>query len=237
MRFRVASYNVRNGRAFDWGNSWPFRRAATAATIESLDADIIGLQEVYRFQYRWLQPRLRGYAGTWAGRNRQGRSGEGCPLLVRDARARIVEAQTRWYPPGGEFPRIATTSRVAVDDVELQVVNTHLDAKSPDHRRASVEQLLGWLDRSLPQIVIGDFNAEPDDALFEPLFRVGLRHALPSAAGGSDHGFTGAEDGPRLDHVLVSANVHVVTAGVARPRPGGRLGSDHWPVVADLDLS
>ena len=216
MSFRVASYNIRNGRAFDWGNSWPLRRSATAATIEHVAADIVGLQEVYRFQYRWLHKRLVGFAGTWAGRNQDGRAGEGCPILVRSARA--------------------TIAKVTVDGATLQVVNTHLDSRSVEHRRASVDQLVTWLDPALPRAVLGDFNVDPDDAVFTPLLEAGLSHALPPDAGGSDHRFTGATDGRRLDHILVSDDITVVHAEVARPQPGGRLGSDHWPVVADLRL-
>ncbi|HJR24407.1 MAG TPA: endonuclease/exonuclease/phosphatase family protein, partial [Acidimicrobiales bacterium] len=55
---RVATFNVRNGRALDgFVRAWPFRRRAVVAAIASLDADVVGLQEAYRFQLRSL---LRG---------------------------------------------------------------------------------------------------------------------------------------------------------------------------------
>jgi len=84
---RVASFNIRNGIAWDGLDSWPLRRPATAATIAGLDADLLGLQEVYGFQQRYLLRRLPGYAATGAGRT-DGRSrGERCAVLTASARS------------------------------------------------------------------------------------------------------------------------------------------------------
>jgi endonuclease/exonuclease/phosphatase family metal-dependent hydrolase len=246
-RLRVASFNVRNGRALDGRNSWPCRRRAAAAAVAGLDADVVGLQEVFAFQQRSLLRRLDGYVAVGRGRD-DGRRGERTPLLLREATVRAVAHATRWYGddpdrpgtrlPGARFPRIATLATVEVraTGALAQVVCTHLDASRRDARRAAAEQLAGWLDPSLPRVVVGDLNARPDAPELAPLLAVGLRHALPPAAGGTNHDFTGRTDGQRIDHILVSEEVEVLAAEVAHPRPGGRLPSDHWPVVADLVL-
>ena len=72
----VASFNIRNGWAFDGWNSWPLRRRSTLATIKALDADVLGLQESFRFQYRWIRKRLPPSESWWDGRGASGR-GEG----------------------------------------------------------------------------------------------------------------------------------------------------------------
>ena len=41
---RVATFNVRNGIAFDGLDSWPLRRHTTAQAVAGLDADLIALQ-------------------------------------------------------------------------------------------------------------------------------------------------------------------------------------------------
>jgi endonuclease/exonuclease/phosphatase family metal-dependent hydrolase len=84
--------------------------------------------------------------------------------------------------------------------------------------------------------VLGDLNAGPGGDVVAPLLAVGLRDALEGVPGGTAHGFTGRTDGRRIDHVLVSRHWDVVAASIEHPRPGGRLPSDHWPVVADLRL-
>jgi endonuclease/exonuclease/phosphatase family metal-dependent hydrolase len=244
---RVASFNLRNGRAFDGWSSWPFRRRATAAAIAGLEADVLGLQEAYRCQLRWLLRRLPRYEGVGEGRSGRGR-GERTPVLWDRRALVLVDHATRWYGaepdrpgsllPGARFPRVATRCRLRVlaTGAEVVVVSTHLDAQDPARRRTSAEQLAGWLDLAEPTVVLGDLNAGPDGDVVAPLLRAGLRDALAGLPGGTVHGFTGATDGRRIDHVLVSGHWEVLAASIEHPRPGGRLPSDHWPVVADLRL-
>ena len=40
----------------------------------------------------------------------------------------------------------------------------------------------------------------------------------------------------RIDYVLTGPGVTVSAAWIAHPRPSGRLPSDHWPVLADLEI-
>ena len=232
--FVVASFNIRNGRAFDGWNSWPFRRAATAATLLALDADVVGLQEVYRFQLRYLLRKLPDYSAVGSGRNRNSR-GEHTPVLVR---GRVRAHATRWFDvSGARFPRIATTARVEVGGHELTVTSTHLDERSAARRRESAAQLLRWLaDVDGTHVILGDFNDTLDDPMFEAFAAAGFRSALPDDAPGTTHHFTGRTDGRRIDHILVSRSLEVLDAAVVTTRPGGRLPSDHWPVAARLRI-
>ncbi len=243
---RVASFNIRNGRALDGRHSWPLRRRATAAAIAALHADVVGLQEVYWFQRRWLAERLPDYRAHGRGRD-GGRRGEACPVLVRRATASVLGLETRWYGwpedrpaqplPGATARRIATLARIGVAGIDgtVLVVSTHLDERIEANRVRSAEQLATWLDLRGPVVVLGDLNAPPGSATLEVLEGAGLRDALGPSAGGTAHSFTGVARGPRIDHVLVSAGVEVVGAGVAGPREG-RLPSDHWPVWAEVRL-
>ena len=230
----VASFNIRNGRAFDGWNSWPFRRGATAAALRALDADVVGLQEVYRFQLRYLLRKVPGYKAAGSGRNRGG-DGEHTPVLVR---GRVLAHATRWFDvDGARFPRIATTARVEVGGNELTFTSTHLDERSAARRRESAAQLLRWLaDVEGPHVIAGDFNDTLDDTMFTTFADAGFRSALPDDAPGTTHHFTGRTDGRRIDHILVSPSIEVLDAAVVTDRPDERLPSDHWPVVARLRL-
>ena len=245
VELRVASFNIRNGRAFDGWNSWPFRRRATLAAIADLRATVVGLQEVYGFQYSWLARHLPDLAGYGVGRT-NGRAGERCPVFVERARGRIVDPATRWYGAtpdragsrleGASFPRVATIVRVELDGVTITVANTHLDEKRAANREQSVRQLLEWASPATPLVVMGDLNARPDAAALAQFDRAGLRSALAADAGGTGHDFTGRVDGPRIDHIYVSEHFDVVASRVAHGAAGARLPSDHWPIVADLRL-
>jgi endonuclease/exonuclease/phosphatase family metal-dependent hydrolase len=114
------------------------------------------------------------------------------------------------------------------------VAVAHLDHRLEDNRTASASMLLGWMDPTIPWVLLGDLNAGPDSPTLRRLEGAGFRSALPPEAGGTAHQFTGTLDGPRIDHVLVRGAWVVGGARILHVRPGGRPASDHWPVVADL---
>jgi endonuclease/exonuclease/phosphatase family metal-dependent hydrolase len=246
-RIRVATFNVRNGRAFDGWSSWPFRRATTARTIAALDADVVALQEVYAFQQRYFERRLPRYEVVAAGRD-DGTKGERCPVLAAPPVARVVDVSHLWFGPtpdqpgtrlpDAKFPRVATIATLAVgpDGHQVQATSTHLDEASGERRRASAEQLATWLDLSMPQVVMGDFNADPGSDVLSALEDRGLTLVEPAGTTGTAHQFTGRTDGRRIDHILVSAHFEVVDARVVTARLGRPLASDHFPVLATLDL-
>ncbi len=245
---RIATFNIRNGRAFDGGSSWPFRRRATLRVIEALDADVVGLQEVYDCQLRWLRRRLPGYAVLGAVGRNGGRRGEMNPVLVRQKLAPAGRAEVRWFGdspdtpgtklPGAGFPRLAVVLhlRPPGSPRTVQVVNTHLDEKVAANRVRSVQQILEWTDPALPRVVMGDLNARPEREPLAVLARAGLRPVIGADAGGTAHDFTGQHDGAQIDHILVSPEWDVVSSEIRTDRPGGRLPSDHWPLLAELRL-
>jgi endonuclease/exonuclease/phosphatase (EEP) superfamily protein YafD len=83
------------------------------------------------------------------------------------------------------------------------------------------------------RIVAGDLNAPESSAVVQTLLNTGLRDAYSSAAWG--YGFTHGHslrpgiDLLRIDHILVSGNI-----GVEEAHVGGKVASQHRPVIADL---
>lgn len=243
---RVASFNVRNGLACDRKHAWWFRRRATLAAIERLDADIVGLQEAHRFQLRWIVRHLPDMATVGAGRSRR-RRGEHAAVLVRATRLVVTDVTTRWFGAtpdvagsrlaGARTSRIATTAQLRLPSGEtLSFTNTHLDERSAERRDESAAQLVTWLGvDGAPQIVVGDLNATPQSAVVTRLVDAGFAR-VDTGPSGTVHQFTGRTDGRILDHILVRGGVDVVAAGVSHQRPFGTLPSDHWPIWADVDL-
>ena len=243
---RVATWNVRNGWALDGRHAWPFRRSAAQATLRSLAAQVVGLQEVYGWQLRSLRRALPAHAAVGLGRNASG-SGERCVLLVAPA-LRVVRHRTLWCSatpatpgsrlPGASHPRVVTLAELEVRDTGTRfgTAVAHLDQRHEANRVRSAELLLDWLDDALPWVVLGDLNAPPGSPPLRRLGAGGFVDVLPADAGGTAHAFTGRTDGARIDHILVRGPWQVDGAQIRHLRPGGRLPSDHWPVVADLRL-
>lgn len=101
-------------------------------------------------------------------------------------------------------------------------------------RLAESIQLSAAVSRATrPVIVAGDLNADERSPVVRRLLETGLRDAYSSASIG--YGYTLGHDlRPgfsflRIDHVLVSSDI-----GVLDCTPGGREGSEHRPVLADL---
>ena len=247
----MATFNIRNGIAWDGLDSWPFRRPATAAAVAGLDADLLGLQEVYDFQLRYLLRRLPGYASCGAGRT-DGRRGERCAVLFRTTRLRLDRATTRWFSDtpdlpgstgwGNHLPRIVTLTRFTdvASGRRFGFADCHLEGWPPAARHRSATALAQWLEPELPWIVAGDLNAEPHDAAVRTLLDAGLRDAAaPGPASPTTIGEVRAGlPGRRIDYLFVTAGWDVVTAAAAVPADGRRHrhASDHLPVLSTVRL-
>jgi len=193
-RLRVATFNIRNGIALDGLDSWPFRRRAAADAVARLDADIAGLQEVYGFQQGYLLRRLPGYAATGAGRTDGRGRGERCTVLFRRARLALDDSATRWFSDtpdvagsagwGNHLPRVVTLARFTDRESgrRFGLANCHLEGSPAAARHRSAAALATWLDPSLPWIVLGDFNAEPDDDAVQTLLATGLRDVFEAGS-------------------------------------------------------
>lgn len=136
-------------------------------------------------------------------------------------------------------PRGAIWVGIAVGDIELQVVNTHLGLRRRE-RLAQAGALLGadWLghpDCRGPTILLGDLNAGPASPVLHRL-TANLKDAQRSLPGRSPaKTWFGPYPTARIDHVLTSPGI--VVQNIQVPRTGlTRLASDHLPLVVDLDL-
>ena len=250
---RVATFNIRTAGAPDGRNAWWLRRRAVVAAIRSLDADLIGLQEVQPPQLTWLEQHLGGdheiVAHGRVGRER----GERTVVLVRRPFG-VASTTARWYSEepdrpgsrawGTRFPRFALLVRVLPDVGEpFLFASTHFDHASPPSRLRSGELLAEWVATDLDParaVVVGDTNCAADDPSLRPLLGLPLRDALaglpPTGVGAATfHRFRGGDAGTRMDQILVGPRWRVVDSGVVRDRFRGRFPSDHYPVVATLE--
>lgn len=249
MRLRVATFNIRNSSAPDGDDSWLLRREATAAAIEALAADVVGLQEVLPDQLAYLRERFAQYEIVGAGRDDGVNAGEHSVVMVRPGDWQVESAETRWLSaeptrPGSvgwdaDLTRIATLARLKHTDGTLAgIANTHYDHLGEIARVESSRLLDRWTAAEPERhwVLLGDLNAEPGSAPLRALLDAGWLDAVPAGAGGTFHDFGRATDQERIDHILIGKGWRVVDAEVSHHRPSGRLPSDHWPVVATLEL-
>lgn len=238
---RVATYNIRNMVALDWNSCWFRRRSRLATAIRGIDVDVWAMQEAYKPQVRYLKERALPW-WTPVGEGRNIRGGEACPIWLRDDWS--FGSVTRWFGEqpekagskllGAGFPRVTTIAVIEGPHGRFGIANTHLDEKSAERRRASLEQLAGWFTDhmpGLPHLIVGDLNATLDSTPLRVMLDAGYRSALAPEDGPTSNGFGDEKHAKQIDHVLASPGVRLGDAVIRRD---AGFVSDHWPVVVDV---
>ena len=242
---QVATLNLRN-----LADRWDERLPLLLADMAALQPDLIGLQEcVYPLQ----QDRLLGTAGAghyrairgWAGRPEYGNS-----ILVR-------EPLMGGAPERVDLGRDRSAHRIGLDlnnGTRLTFAVTHLHHLVPDAavRDEQTAALLAWLDGSSSHatIVVGDFNADPDEPAYARMRAAGFRSAYFEANGSEPavtwpSGLQGPaidDDGEPgcLDYIWLRGAVRVMSARLVFDRPAAEdpslYPSDHFGVAARVEL-
>lgn len=245
-RLHVATLNILN-----LADRWPERLPLILADMAALQPDLLGLQEVV---YTMQQDRLIGAAGEghygairgWAGRPEYGNS-----LLVREP---LVGTDIERHDLGLQRSAIRTVVRLPGSSTAL-VVATHLH-HLPDgaaDRDAQTTAMIEWLSGAPPTdgtIVMGDFNADPDEPTYGRMVAAGFRSAYRDANGaepavtwpsGLQAPAMDTEGDPAcLDYIWVRGAVRVVDARLAWDRPAADdptlYPSDHLGISARLEV-
>jgi endonuclease/exonuclease/phosphatase (EEP) superfamily protein YafD len=199
--------------------------------VRASDADVLVLVEAQGGRWRDM---LAAIAADYPHRAPEGWQ-NGAPVILFSRHPLVRESVI--VPPGGRWPYLSAV--LALGEHTLTVVGAHTSAPSPKRpsatRRRNLQ--LGYLatlveDARGPMVIAGDFNTTPWSPFFRELVTTaGLRNAADS------HGYIGTWPSwfwPAqipIDHVLVKGPI-----AVADIRRGPSIGSDHYPVVADLRL-
>lgn len=163
--FRAATLNI-------WSRfgPWEERLVAIRAGLEKLGPDVIGMQEVLRFESMDQAALLAeglGYEVAWGLSSENHGFPTGNAILSRWP---ILRSEVIALPNGGsDEQRCAVFAEVHAPFGKLPVFCTHLNWKL-DHghiRQMQVKALVEAVDRlapveGFPAVVMGDFNAEPD---------------------------------------------------------------------------
>lgn len=259
VEVRVLSFNIRYGTATDRPSYWPGRRDLVFQVIREGDYDFVGLQEALRFQLDEIEAAVPGYAEVGVGRDDGRTGGEYSAVLVRSDRWSVAKAGTFWLSDtpevpgsrtwGNRIPRIVTWVRMVHkrSGKALFLFNTHFDHQSERARELSArllaERILARTPAE-PVIVTGDLNAdeksvpvrwlkgEEAGSKLRLLDTYRVKH--PTGPAGTFHGFTGKDDGRKIDYVLCSPDFDVASAEIIRTHSGSQYPSDHYPVAATL---
>lgn len=239
---KLVSFNVQVGIATTKKNdyftgSWKHvlphaeRNSNLRQVAELISAyDVVGLQELdsgsIRSGFVNQAEYLAGLAGFpyWVDRTNRnlGPVAQHSMGMLSKLRAGRVE---RHALPGRIPGRGALLASFGEDD-ELVIAQTHL-ALSRKARLEQIGYLVDVLGAYRHVVVMGDFNCEPQSAEFE-LFYSGLGLRSPEQATPT---YPSWEPRERLDHILVSSEIEIVSCEVLDSRL-----SDHLPLAMEIGL-
>lgn len=257
---QVMSYNIRRRmpQMFARGpDRWVHRRPLLKQFLADEQPTLLGAQEALPQQANFVRHALgEHYRSIGYGREAN-RGGEAAPIFYDSRRLSLLDwnqmalsdtptvpGSTSW---GNHTPRLVVEATFLdlATGIQFQAVNTHLDNFSRTARLRSAEVIRRIVSNStLPSIVTGDFNTSASTSPYAVLTGHGLlldtwntADAHRSDAWGTFLNYRNPKfERKRIDWILVSPSIRVLSAAINVTRYKGGWPSDHAAVQAVLNL-
>ena len=173
----LITYNIRLDIESDGINKWDNRKEGLISLIKEENPDVLGIQEGLPNQIEYISNQLEDYNMIGEGRD-GGDNGEYSAIFYKSEKLRLEKAETFWLSESPEVPSIgwdAALNRITTVGVfsevssnkKFIVYNSHFDHIGKIARENSVNVILNHIRENNHIknriIVMGDFNASPND--------------------------------------------------------------------------
>jgi len=173
----IMSYNIRYDNNWDVKNSWSIRKKKVIQIFGQYEPSIMGVQEGLLNQVQYIDSCLANYDYVGVGREDGKERGEFCVIYFDTTRYVVSKHSTFWLSETPDTISVgwdAALERICTYGLfkdrktaeEFWVFNTHFDHMGSMARERSSGLILDRINkvnhRSLPVIVMGDFNSVPD---------------------------------------------------------------------------
>ena len=253
-QYRVISFNLRTQTESDQEQQFRNRVGFLCETLNRLQPDVIGMQEMKPEMRQMMIPYMREYVFLGAGRD-QDRLGEAAGIAVRQERFMIERVVSDILSPtpevpgstyGGDqshCPRIFTSCDLmpVAGGRPFRIMNIHTDHIGPIARCLEIKQMLASYEaqqalRPMPTLLTGDFNALPDAEEMRPVMEDPAFRDLSGQLGGTFHDYDRLAVPEKIDYIFASKEWQVLNVFSIHEKKDGLFLSDHDPVIADLSL-
>lgn len=256
QEFTVMTYNIRYDAHWDTTNSWEKRKTAVFKIIEESTADIFGIQEALYHQIEDLQKAFPGFKYVGVGRDDGKTKGEYSAIFYRKDKFERIMDSTFWLSETPEKPSVgwdAALERICTFVVleeketrtKFRVLNTHFDHQGAEARRKSMCLLVNLINQKawqdLPQVLMGDFNLEPQEKPIK-LMRLNMTDTFDFSkknydSPGTFNGFQKEFPIKRIDYIF-QKNLNVKDSFINEETMiNGNFPSDHFPVIAKFEFT
>jgi endonuclease/exonuclease/phosphatase family metal-dependent hydrolase len=255
----LLSCNIRYAGAEDGQNSWPHRKDLCLQVLQAPQPDIVCFQELWYEQCAEVQAAFPGYAWYGLVDEPAGRNPTNAIFYQRE-KFQFISAGGYWLSKTPHVPgslswqsactRLANWVRLVQLDSgkEFRVINTHLDHISQiarEHQAQLINEDAAAYPVDYPQVLAGDMNSDPLNPAVGVLDQGGWRDTYEAVHGMRDPGFTFHEflganyhstDLGKIDWIFTRGKTRATGAEIIRECPGGRCPSDHYFVMAEIEL-
>ena len=260
------TFNIRGG-TWNWKvdgiNAWPEREALNVCTIKRYAPDLIGFQEFEDVNLRAYQEHLPQYDHVMGPEYGSDRTRQHNSVFWDSARFEVIDSGGFWlsetpdqFSKSWESSVVRSVAWIKLRSKPSGLVlyhwNTHFDHISEPARVGAAKVVLGKVGEvqggGVAIIITGDFNCLPDSDAYRQFRDYGFADTYVDAGHtDSDEVFTAHEfkgedhqDPLRIDWILAlggAQRVVTTSSDIVRDHDGPVYPSDHYPVIADLQIA
>lgn len=252
------SYNIRMDTPNDSLNAWPHRKAFLLNQIQFYQPDVIGTQEGFLHQLAYLNNGLTSHTYVGVARDDGKTKGEYTAIFYNKDRFDLLKEGTFWLSSTPDTVglgwdavcnRTCTYILIKQKDTGQRywVFNTHFDhvgkVARAEASKLILEKIKTYASDNEPIILLGDFNVEPTDPVYDLLTSQlsdswAVSQQTPFGNEGTFNGFKFNQPlTRRIDYIFVNhQQVTVEKYATLSDSKNCRYPSDHLPVFVKIAL-
>jgi endonuclease/exonuclease/phosphatase family metal-dependent hydrolase len=257
QQITIGTFNIRFDNPRDTGNLWVNRAPVVSNLIRFHGFDVLGVQEGLKNQLDDISAALPEYDRYGKGRDDGKDAGEHSAILYKKSRFKLLKSGDFWLSETPETPgkgwdatccnRIC--SWVYLQDLktkkQLYVFNVHYDHQGVIARRESSKLILAQINKiagNVPALLTGDLNGGRDSEWYQALATSNLLYdtyskvKFPYANNASFNSFRTPRGQAVIDHIFMSKAFTANKWGILTDTYYGKFPSDHFPVLAEVEL-
>lgn len=255
--FRTMTYNIKFDDSRDSVNNWTHRKESVIGLLKYHAPVLFGTQEGLHHQLEDIKAGLSGFNYVGVGRDDGIQKGEYSAFFYDIAHFERVRSGTFWLSKTSEvpskdwdaaLPRVCTWAELKPkgSGKTFFIFNTHFDHVGKVAREESIKliiQQIKVLAGNNPVVLMGDFNFTPVTKPYQLIteFMQDARLISKSTPYGPEATFNGfqfhKEPKRRIDYIFIKGNIEVIKYAVLADNQHMAYPSDHFPVVADLQIN
>ena len=254
----AATYNIRLQTDGDTGNLWSQRASKVAALIGFHQFDVFGTQEGFRNQLNDIKKALPEYEYYGAGRDDGKEAGEHSAIFYRKDRFTVLKNGDFWLSETPDQPSKgwdATCCNRICSWVQLTdkatgknfyFFSAHFDHQGNIARVESSKLILQRINSiagNEPVIFVGDLNGDQQSEWYKIIDASDFLDDTfkqvnsPYAGTGTFNGFgKNIQAAGIIDHIFVTKHFVVKRWGILTDSYRGKYPSDHFPVLAEMEM-